>query len=91
MADGSGVADIGVLLRTRFRIRLTDDDADNDPDAGFGDPIAVTATDANGEFSFNRPPGAYRIEFFSDDFAFLPAFIDVEAPIGVISTIVEPL
>lgn len=91
LANGDGVAGIGVLIRGRFRTRLNDNDPTNDPDAGFTAPIDVTQTDANGEFSFARPPGGYRVEFFSDDFAFRPAFIDVESPLTVVQTIVEPL
>ena len=79
------------MIRTRFRVRLSDDDPSNDPDAGFGEPIDFTETDAAGEFSFDRPPGAYRIEFFSDDFSFRPATIDVESPLDVILTVAEPL
>jgi hypothetical protein len=72
--------DIGVLVRTRFRVRSTDDDPDNDPDAGFGEPIAVTFTDEDGGFEFARPPGAYRVEVFADNLVFLPASVDVEVP-----------
>ncbi len=91
LSDGSGVEGIGVLLRTRFRVRLDDADGSNDPDAGFGDPIAFTVTDADGAFSFDRPPGAYEIEFFSDDFAFRPDVVIVESPIEVITTVAEPV
>ena len=91
LVDGTGVEGIGVLIRTRFRVRPDDDDPDNDPDAGFSAPIDFSMTDALGAFSFHRPSGAYRIEFFSDDFAFRPAMIDVESPIGVILTVAEPL
>ncbi len=91
LAGGTGVEGIGVLLRTRFRVRLGDGDDDNDPDAGFGAPIAFTTTDANGAFSFDRPPGAYEVEFFSDEFAFRPDAIIVESPIEVIAVVAEPL
>ncbi|MCH7813207.1 MAG: hypothetical protein IID40_04210 [Planctomycetes bacterium] len=91
LADGTAAEGVGVLIRTRFRLRLTDDDPSNDPDAGFGEPIDFTTTAAEGSFSFARPPGAYRVEFFSDDWAFRPAIIDVEAPIGAILTVAEPL
>ena len=91
LEDQSPVAGIGVLIRTRFRLRLTDTDPANDPDAGFGAPIDVTETDAQGRFRFDRPPGAYRVEFFSDDFAFRPATIDVESPVTSITTVVQPL
>ena len=90
-AGGTGIEGIGVLLRTRFRVRLDDGDPANDPDAGFGLPIAVTTTDADGAFEFHRPPGAYRIEFFSDDFEFRPGAIEVETPIEVIRAVAEPI
>ncbi len=89
--DGSPLPGIGVLIRTRFRLRLDDGTASNDPDAGFGEPIAVTATDAIGEFAFARPAGAYRVELFSDNFAFRPAIIDLETPSERIIVIAEPL
>jgi hypothetical protein len=89
--DGKGVADVGVLIRTRFRIRLNDDDEENDPDAGFGAPIAFTLTDVDGTFSFDRPAGGYRVEFFSDEWLFRPAVIDVESPQSNVITIVEPV
>jgi hypothetical protein len=85
------LADIGVLIRTRFRVRLDDADAGNDPDAGFGEPIAVTTTAADGTFLFERPPGAYRVELFSDAFAFRPAIIDLETPSERIIVLAEPL
>ena len=91
LIDGTPLADIGVLLRTRFRVRLDDDIAANDPDAGFGEPIAVTESDADGGFSFPRPAGAYRVELFSDHFAFRPAIIDLETPSERIVVIAEPL
>lgn len=90
-ADQTPVAGIGVLIRTRFRVRLNDNDTTNDPDAGFGEPFDVTETDADGRFRFTRPPGGYRVEFFSDDFLFRPAIIDVEAPVATITTVVEPI
>lgn len=89
--NGNGVENIGVLIRTRFRVRLNDNDPANDPDAGFSTPIAVTQTDADGRFSLDRPPGGYRVEFFSDDWLFRPAIIDVESPQTSIITIVEPV
>lgn len=89
--NGEPVADVGVLVRTRFRVRLDDGDDGNDPDAGFGEPIAFTSTDADGEFRFDRPAGAYRVEFFSDDFAFRPAQQDVETPMDALVVIAEPL
>ncbi len=90
-ADGTGLSDVGVLLRTRFRVRLNDEDPSNDPDAGFSAPIALTATDANGAFSFDRPAGGYRVEVFSDALLFRPAIIDVESPIDELVIIAEPL
>jgi len=91
LANGSPVADVGVLIRTRFRQRLNDFDDSNDPDAGFGDPIAVTFTDANGEYRFDRPAGAYQVELFSDDFLFRPVVVTLETPSNVIDVIAEPV
>ncbi len=91
LADGTGVEGVGVMLRTRFRVRLNDNDPSNDPDADFGDPITFTFTDADGAFSFERPPGGYRLEFFSDDVAFRPAIIDVEPPINSVLVVAEPI
>src|SRR5262245_20090696 len=61
---GSPFEGVGVLVRTRFRVRLDDGNPADDPDAGFGDPIAVTVTDAIGAFEFERPAGGYQLEFF---------------------------
>lgn len=91
LPDGSGVAGVGVLLRTRFRVRLSDGDTSNDPDAGFSDPIAFTSTDESGAFSINRPAGGYQLEFFSDDLTFRPAAVTLETPIEVVQIIAEPL
>ncbi|MCH8253513.1 MAG: hypothetical protein IID36_13785, partial [Planctomycetes bacterium] len=91
LPDGTGVSGIGVLVRTRFRVRLDDDNTENDPDAGFGDPIVFTLTDEDGAFSLDRPAGAYRVEFFADDFAFRPAVLDVESPAEDIIVVVEAL
>ncbi len=90
-ANGNAVSNVGVLLRTRFRVRFNDDDPSNDPDAGFGEPMAVTTTDDAGRFSFDRPAGAYRVELFSDDFQFRPAMIDVESPVTALVVIAEPI
>ena len=90
-ADGSPVEGAGVLLRTRFRVRLGDDDDGNDPDSGFGDPIAFATTDADGAFEFQRPAGAYLVEFFSDDLLFRPDQILVESPLQVINVVAEPV
>ena len=50
-----------------------------------------TETDDEGRFMLERPPGAYRVEFFSDDLTFRPAMIDVESPLDDILTVAEPL
>jgi len=89
--DGAGIGNIGVLLRSRFRVRLTDDDPSNDPDSGFGDPIDVVATEGDGTFRFDRPAGAYRVEVFSDDFAFRPATVDVESPVDTLLIVAESI
>lgn len=91
LADGSGVAGIGVLLRTFFRVRDDDSDPTNDPDSGYSEPISFTETAINGAFSFDRPAGAYQIEFFSDAYSFRPSAIAVESPIGVVQIIAEGL
>lgn len=90
-AAGAGLADVGVLLRSRFRVRLADDDPSNDPDAGFGDPIDFVITDAEGGFRFDRPAGAYRVEAFSDEFAFRPGGVDVESPVETLLIVAEPI
>jgi hypothetical protein len=91
LASGRGVGGIGVLVRTRFRVRLDDADAGNDPDSGYSDPIAVAVTDAGGAFAIDRPPGAYRVEFFADGYLFRPVSVDVESPLEIIRVIVEPV
>jgi hypothetical protein len=91
LADGTGVEGIGVLIRTRFRVRLDDQDADNDPDSGYGDPIAVTRTDESGRFQIDRPAGVYQLELFSDEFAFRPAIMEIETPLEEIQALAEPL
>jgi hypothetical protein len=91
LSDGTGLEGVGVLIRTRFRVRLPDDDASNDPDAGFGEPIDVVATDADGRFEFLRPGGAYQVEFFADDLLFRPPTLELETPSDVIVVIAEPL
>ena len=89
--NGSAMESVGVLLRTRFRVRLDDSDSTNDPDAGFAEPIAVTETGANGGFSFSRPAGAYRVEAFADDLLFRPSAVDVETPVDEVTIIAEPI
>ncbi|MEK6674975.1 MAG: hypothetical protein AABZ47_04890 [Planctomycetota bacterium] len=89
VSEARGVAGIGVLLRTRYRVRLGDDDLANDPDDGFSDPIDFQITDNLGVFSFERPAGAYRVEFFSDDYVFRPDSIDVESPNSGIEVLAE--
>jgi len=89
-SDGSGVAGAGVILRSRFRVRL-DSDPTNDPDAGYGDPIAFAETDANGDFSIDRPAGGYQLEFFSDEFDFRPPVMELETPIEIVRVIAEPI
>ncbi len=91
LVDGTGVAGIGVLLRTRFRVRMDDSDIGNDPDAGYGDPIAYALTDESGYFRFERPPGVYQLEFFSDDYAFAPVTVEVETPLSTIGVLADPL
>ncbi len=90
LADGSGVENIGVLLRTRFRVRLDDADAGNDPDTGWSDPMAVTKTDAAGRFAFDRPAGVYQVEVFADGYLFRPVVVEVETPQQQVIIIAEP-
>ncbi|HRX87741.1 MAG TPA: carboxypeptidase-like regulatory domain-containing protein [Phycisphaerae bacterium] len=90
-AAGEAWAGIGVLLRTRFRVRTDDNNPSNDPDAGFGDPIAFAFTDDEGAFRFERPAGAYRVEVFADGFVFQPASVDVEVPQSTLVFIAEEL
>lgn len=90
LRNGTGAAGIGVLVRTRFRVRLDDTNLQNDPDAGFGDPIAIAVTDAAGAFSLDRPAGAYRIEVFADGYLFRPVTVDVETPLSEVTFIAEP-
>lgn len=91
LVDGTGVAGIGVLLRTRYRVRMDDNDAANDPDAGYGDPIDYRTTDESGYFQFDRPPGVYQLEFFSDEYAFAPVAVEVESPLSTIGVLADPL
>jgi hypothetical protein len=89
LADGTPLDGIGVLIRSRFRVRLDDGDPANDPDADFSEPIDFAVTDANGSFTFERPAGAYQIECFSDNFAFRPGNIFLETPSDQIVFIAE--
>jgi hypothetical protein len=91
LANGAGVEGVGVLIRTRFRVRLDDADPANDPDVGLSPPIAFVITEAQGRFEFERPAGAYIVEFFSDDFLFRPAEILLETPSETVISIAEPV
>ena len=88
--NGAGIENIGVLLRTRWRARLDDTNASNDPDSGYSAPIAVTKTDNNGRFSLARPAGVYRVEVFQDGYLFRPDVMDVETPLSEIIFVAEP-
>lgn len=87
---GAGVENIGVLLRTKFRLRMDDQEPANDPDTGWSDPIAVTVTDAAGGFQLDRPAGVYRVEAFADGYLFRPPWVDVETPLQQIVLLAEP-
>ena len=89
--DGTGLENVGVMLRSHYRLRLDDQDPGNDPDAGWSDPIAVTKTDAQGAFAIDRPAGAYRVEVFADGYLFRPVAVDVETPQQNIMIVAEPL
>lgn len=91
LAGGAPAEGVGVLLRSRFRVRANDNDPGNDPDAGFGEPIDVTVTDATGAFRFDRPPGAYQIEAFSDELLFRPPSVEIENPSGTLLIVAEPV
>ena len=90
--DGTAILGIGVLLRTRYRV--TDDDTalcPEEPDGRcYSLPIAIRTTDEQGRFSFDRPPGAYRVEVFADGFLFRPVSVIVESPIDNIIFVAEP-
>ena len=92
-ASGAGIADVGVLIRTRFRVEpgTEDPEDEDDPNAGFSDPIDVRFTDEAGAFGFDRPAGAYMVELFSDDYAFRPAFHVLETPAAAILVTAEPI
>ena len=70
-------------MRRSCRVRLDDEDESNDPDAGFGDPIAFARTDAGRAFSCARPAGTYKLEFFADAYGFQPGLAVVETPLDV--------
>jgi hypothetical protein len=93
LADGTGLEGVGVLLRSRYRTRLSEGDQHDIEryDAGYGDPIAITQTDALGVFQLDRPAGAYRVEFFADDLLFRPVAVDVETPAETIIVVAEPI
>ncbi len=90
LADGTGLEGIGVWLQTGFRRREPDLDPNNDPDEGYGNPIAVTKTDATGAFAFYRPAGGYRVRVFADDYLFRPRLVDIESPLENITIVAEP-
>ncbi len=101
LADGTGLEDFGVLLRTFVRRRLdelgtpfdpNDPHDPNDPNyaAGWSLPIDVAKTDPNGLFAFERPAGIYRVEVFADGYVFRPYAIDVETPQEQITFLAEP-
>ncbi len=100
MADGTGLEGVGVLLRTRVRRGDNDPACCNINSGGPTDvedataccydaPIAIVTTDAAGNFSFDRPPGAYWVEVFADDLLFRPVAVTVESPIDNITFIAE--
>jgi hypothetical protein len=87
--DGNGLEGVGALVRTRFRVRVNDDNPANDPDASFGDPIAVMATGPDGRFEFLRPAGGYQLEFFADGLAFRPVTLEIESPSQQVDVLAE--
>ena len=91
--NGAGIADIGVLIRTRFRVQpgMENPDDEDDPNGGFTEPMDVRFTDESGSFRFDRPAGAYMVELFSDDYAFRPAFHVLETPAAAILVTAEPI
>lgn len=91
LTDGTGVQGVGLLIRSRYRTRLDCSNPSNEADAGYGEPIAFTVTDASGAFSIERPAGVYQLEFFSDAYAFRPGILRVETPLDEITVLAEPL
>jgi hypothetical protein len=88
--DGTGIENIGILLRSKFRVRLDDNIPANDPDSDWSDPIAVTKTDAAGGFQIDRPAGVYRVEAFADGYLLRPPWVDLETPLQQITILAEP-
>jgi len=89
--DGTGIENIGVLLRSRFRVRLGDVETGSDPDDGWSElPIALTKADATGAFQIDRPAGVYRVEAFADGYLFRPPWVDLETPLQQITILAEP-
>jgi hypothetical protein len=90
-SSGVGVPDVIVLLSPRVRSGLNCADPENPAESGYAEPIVYTLTDEQGRFEIVRPPGVYRLEFFSDDVAFRPGLLDVETPLDEIAILAEPL
>ena len=92
LRNGTPLENIGVFLRTRYRV--TGDDRERCPDEPVGfcysAAVAYDLTDEQGRFSFDRPPGAYKVEPFADGFLFRPGFVILEAPITNATIIAEP-
>lgn len=91
LADGTGVPDVIVLVRTRYRTALDCANAADPATGGYSDPIVFVTTDAQGHFTIPRPAGTYRLEFYSDAVAFRPGLLEVETPRAEISVLAEPL
>ena len=89
--NGTPLENIGVLLRTRYRV--AGDDTERCPDEPVGRcysaPIAYDITNEQGRFSFDRPPGAYMVEPFADGFLFRPGFVILETPLNNATIIAE--
>lgn len=91
MRDGTPLPDIGVLLRTRYRVTVNDTELCPDEPVGrcYSAPIAYDITDAQGRFTFDRPPGAYMVQAFADGFLFRPGFVIIESPLNNVTIIGE--